>query len=481
MSSGNFIEKVKQKQFIDQNLLNVGDINRKDVEYKMLLNFDYSKFLKDSKPSVINQGDYWQKQQFLQQYKDEILYIPPINTDIRFSEVLPPFEISKHPELNNVIVPDNFDWRNIQPNDTEEIKFKKSLISPPGDQGLCGSCWALASANVIADNFVVSGLVSYNPNLSTTWSLACYPQNQCAGGNPAILMKNISEGGLASNHCIDYSWCHQDKECNGKIKNINVSDKTLNEKIPNCGCYYNDIKHYLYYIEPNSESVHVNVSKDLSSSDIINIVKKHIYTVGPVIAGFIVFNNFKNGNFTNINGGVYLENGIYNNDGNQLQFSQDETKTKNFIGSHAVGIIGWGIAENIIVDNNGTRSNVPYWYCRNSWGKKWGVDKGYFKIAMYPWNKISQFSVQVNISEQQEIPILGGGIIFTYVKQKPVLTSLYQIKQQYLENKRRNDIYYKNENIKEKFYIFPNNTTLKIISIVSVFIFIFLLLVKLNL
>ena len=37
-------------------------------------------------------------------------------------------------------------------------KTKGGAITTPGNQGLCGSCWAISSAGIISDNFVVSGL-----------------------------------------------------------------------------------------------------------------------------------------------------------------------------------------------------------------------------------------------------------------------------------------------------------------------------------
>jgi hypothetical protein len=63
-------------------------------------------------------------------------------------------------------------------------------------------------------------------------------------------------------------------------------------------------------------------------------------------------------------------------------------------GLHAVSIVGWGIAKNVQYDND-KYGDVPYWHCRNSWGSNWGYEGGYFKIAMYPFNKIAQFDKQV--------------------------------------------------------------------------------------
>lgn len=58
---------------------------------------------------------------------------------------------------------------------------------------LCGSCWAISAAGIVADNHVVSETVNWKPDLSTTWCLSCYPQSQCQGGNPALLYEDIAK------------------------------------------------------------------------------------------------------------------------------------------------------------------------------------------------------------------------------------------------------------------------------------------------
>lgn len=71
--------------------------------------------------------------------------IPPVNTDITFSGVIPDFKLSEAPGLSAMpsdILPEQFDWGHSGKNDTEDIKRKKGLITLPGNQRVCGSCWA---------------------------------------------------------------------------------------------------------------------------------------------------------------------------------------------------------------------------------------------------------------------------------------------------------------------------------------------------
>lgn len=353
--------------------------------------------------------------------------IPPINTVAKFSSILPTFELKQNlglAAMDHTKLPENFNWRH-------NGGKKSQLISKPGNQMLCGSCWAISTAGIVGDNHVVSNTVNWKPNLSTTWSLSCYPQKQCEGGNPAKLLQDIAKNGIATKNCVDYSWCNNSDSCNGKAskhfestqnKNINLSTF-----IPNCGCYNSNNKHYLYSIEaPNLISIDKG---GLNEDNFAITVKKHIYNYGPVQGGFIVFKNFRTGAFTKVNGGVYLETGVYDN--KPIHFDNEQINTKtNYIGTHSIAIIGWGVEKNIIVDNNGVKKDVPYWYCRNSWTDKWG-DGGYFKMAMYPFNKISQFDKIISLQAPSGMIEIGGMVIFRATK-APELKKLPKIQSKFL-------------------------------------------------
>ena len=72
--------------------------------------------------------------------------IPPVNTDITFSGVIPDFKLSEAPGLSAIpsdILPEQFDWGHSQSTDTDDVRKKKRLISKPGNQRICGSCWLL--------------------------------------------------------------------------------------------------------------------------------------------------------------------------------------------------------------------------------------------------------------------------------------------------------------------------------------------------
>ena len=216
--------------------------------------------------------------------------IPPLNTNIQFSSTLPRYQLSKHPglaALDHTLLPEKFNWR-------EDGGEKTALISQPGNQMLCGSCWAISAAGIVADNHVVAGTVNWKPNLSTTWSLSNYPQSQCKGGNPATLLQDISEHGISTDHCVDYSWCSESNDCNGKATaHFEQKDVNLSELIPDEGCYDSKVPHYMYYID-SPETISLGDS-GMNSDTFTNTVKKHIYYNGPVQGGFLVFKNFMKG------------------------------------------------------------------------------------------------------------------------------------------------------------------------------------------
>lgn len=397
------------------------------------LNYNFLEKLKNLNPTFINKLKVDDNNVFSSNNITSQI-IPPLNTIIDF-KILPSItsDIMNSYQTSSLQIKENFNWRS-----------SSELISKPGNQMLCGSCWAISTAGIINDNFIVSKMVDFNPNLSTTWCLACFPQLQCKGGNPAKLFKDISKGGIVSNHCVDYSWCANNEKCNGNSIAHFEEGEDISQYIPNCGCYFQgEDLHYIYYIDEP-----MTIYKDLNgmSDDIYTMtVKKHILEHGPVLGGFIVFDNFMSGNFTNINGGVYLESGVYGFD--SISFDENYlSEPQNYIkGSHAVAIIGWGTEKNIIVDNYGTRKDVPYWYCRNSWTKNWGHDGGYFKMAMHPYNKISQFDKIVSINDNLNT-YSSGGIVLITVSKNPEKVTLKQVDEKFLQNKRlQKDEYYKNE------------------------------------
>lgn len=373
--------------------------------------------------------------------KPKEIIIPPLNTDIRFSETLPMstrkqkevvehfwdfppiYMLQKVIDIGSNDHRENFSWTIPNKRDDELALAKKLLISAPFNQQGCGSCWAVAVCTTMSDCLVVAGVLDWEPKISPTYAMACYPQGRCEGGIPAILAKDLETSGISDESCIDYSWCKDNKNCNTEDAAehfFNIEPEKLSQIIPKCGCdNYSD--RYYFFLDKGTEMI--SISQAWTINDFRKMVQNHILNFGPVIGGYIVLKNFLNGNFTNIEEGVYFDRADYDNIGHdeQLFFSDTVSSPLNSVGLHAVSIVGWGLAKNIQFDN-GKRGDVPFWYCRNSWDEQWG-DRGYFKIAMYPFNKIAQFDKEINANLGTQAVRIGGIMLMRATKAPELIVS----------------------------------------------------------
>ena len=331
---------------------------------------------------------------------------PPCNADIRFqvgkfSLQYPRFNLTSEDQK----LPLN--WKNFS-NDKNEKDKRLRLSLRPVNQGKCGSCFAVAIATTLSDNFLFGMKLNYNPNLSPMYILSCLKDsrynNTCGGGNPAGVVDDIIAGGIATNCCINYyKICSENQYCSGAGKDqTNVTLDQRNSIIDNlgCGCCTNGV-HKLYKVR----------EKVISFSP--NDIKLHLVKFGAAVGGFIVYKNFikdkGKGKFIETNG-IYIQSVNYSGNVNDIYTP---------VGGHAISIIGWG-SEKLTFkdqyDNQYKDVTIDYWMCRNSWGDKWG-DNGYFKYAMYtefsdtnlpPINKNVAFEKE---SEQYGEPGLGGVIL----------------------------------------------------------------------
>jgi len=418
-----------------------------------MIDFDkYKNLLDESIPSVVYKKIKKKKKNGQYSINTEKLMIPPFNTDIRFD--LPSF-ILKTKGLNaqQLNVPENFNWRATEGDvESEDILNKKKIFPTPLNQYLCGSCWAFAGVNVVEGNYVVSGIIKQKIDLSPTWVLSNYPQSQCRGGSPVKFFTDISTGGIVWKNCVDYSWCSLNEECNGTaLKHFDSvgGHVDLSKYIPPSGCYFNT-EQYMFTIDKNITMFAGTPDSEVNKKS--REIEIHIYNSGPVLGGFFVLENFMGGEFTSINGGVYLERGNYKDiqDG-KLTFNNSNIEPNKLKGGHAICIIGWGIEKNILTNDN-EYNDVPYWYCMNSWGVNWG-DGGYFKIAKYPWNKISQFDKTITLNSSKG-KSEAGGIVCITVSKPP---SIIQTKKIPNEGKLENDIsFYKSDLVLQDKY--PNGS-----------------------
>ena len=348
------------------------------------------------------------------------IVIPPLNSinDLTAATAITKLGLEELTQAyeNLPTPPISFTWQDHLP----------TLTRPP-NQGVCGCCWAVAIASAINDVFQVSALISQNPKLTATYLLACDTvfNQQCNGGNPYLALEWIAKNGLGVS---GFDWCLDNRQCNGTNKEQPVSGDILNSLIPSC----NKVKQTSNLIF-RIGNVQTCILKEEEAQDLqryerySNSIKKHILQFGPVVGGFIVFSNLFSGYFySNYNpDGIYLENVDYQTHTYKFQVCSQQCIRNQFdlancgqdkeclqcqqcnqnnafripMGGHAVTIVGWGespVKGSLLGSGYDQESfyKVPYWLIRNSWGEQWG-NKGYYRHARYPFNKVSQFDIPV--------------------------------------------------------------------------------------
>jgi hypothetical protein len=348
------------------------------------------------------------------------------NAKITFFNNVKSFQIQQT-DLDNVLehakkLPKYYNWVE-----------QSAEICRPFDQGLCGSCWAVAAATAMSDVFVISKKVKANPKISPTYFLSCLPQAQCNGGDPSQALNDMVNQGVATDDCLDYSWCS--KTACGGDPTKHFEQRSANTYVPRCSCTkpapeYNryfaeepqaicvppvmsdfnsmeraNIGYYLQGMYGLTGSGYANLAK-YNYKDIQALIKNHIYNHGPVIGGFHVFKNFFKGRYNSTNG-IYIETATY---GGITGVNYDDVEA-DWAGSHAVVIVGWGSDQ---IENE----TVDYWIVRNSWGESWG-NNGYFKMGMYGnekgkkyQNRFSQFEYPSIVMTNEGIALTGGVLLF---------------------------------------------------------------------
>ena len=225
----------------------------------------------------------------------------------------PGYRPERKERFSRVYTPE-FDWR-----DRNGVNY----MPPVTNQGKCGSCYAVATANMLHARFKIHSNGIVNKFFAPQEVLSCSEYAQgCKGGFPYLIHKYAEDFGLIEEGCYPYTASHEDK-CSPKIED--------------CPRYFVTDYKYIggYYGGVNADDMLEELVRN-----------------GPIAVGILVEADFP----------MYSE-GIYKHTGVQDEYNLWEPV------SHAVVICGYG-------EDNG----VKYWIVQNSWGKDWG-ENGYFRIA----------------------------------------------------------------------------------------------------
>jgi len=279
----------------------------------------------------------------------------------------------------------------------------KDLLSPVGDQGACGNCWAWASACALADRFAIlsTGAIKFIPSpaemticskdfkYKTQWGNEkelrkmdddLHINRACNGNALPDIANSIYTDGITTYDCIpiDYPVGYGVVAKNTSSGIVNPSGGGTGGKSP----YSYEISAKVdtkYSIPRTREPKELPYCIDISglyfdrclnskkamrkyrASTVYNLEKSanalmyDIYKYGPTMAGFMVFPSFVSPGYT----------------GKKI-YTREDTLNSDAAGGHAIRVVGWGEEE------QGGRL-VKYWIIANSWGTDWGED-GYFKL-----------------------------------------------------------------------------------------------------
>lgn len=276
----------------------------------------------------------------------------------------------------------------------------RDFLSPIRDQGQCGNCWAIATTSVLSDRYAIQSLNQINIEFSP------YATTVCAGvidsqpyyDDKVISQKNLeahSEAACSGNTIYNalsflYIYGAMEHSCYSKglfkEKGISYLDdfKTIND-LPTCQelagrdfdqCLNSDIA-ARYFRSIGSYTIEENPADNYLT------IREEIYQFGPVISGFIIYDDF-----------------LEEYDGTTIYMGPKKESSSQ--GGHAIKIVGWGREK---VDGQ----DVNYWWIGNSWGKNWGIG-GFFKMKM----GIPECQLEKNIATM--IPdIKGLKIVYDFI------------------------------------------------------------------
>ena len=219
----------------------------------------------------------------------------------------------------------------------------RAIIGTVRDQGKCGSCWAVATAEVMNDRLCIASNGAEQRELSPQYPLSCYDGGQgCQGGDVAVAMheattKGMVFGGMLNRSkasCLPYEF----QPCEHPCQVAGVVPHECPAHVDDGVCLGNTFKLSDQKVFPKSD-VYTCPPNDWAC------VAQEIMTYGPVAVTFGTVHS----DFYGYHSGVYTV--------------REEDKNNEGLGMHATKLIGWGFDE---------ATGHPYWLMMNSWDN-WGI------------------------------------------------------------------------------------------------------------
>jgi len=217
-------------------------------------------------------------------------------------------------------LPDSLDWTD---------KDGASFVATPSNQGSCGSCYAVSSADALSSRLKISKAAGAPDNLSSQQMLCSdrYAQG-CSGGFPVLIWLFAQAEYLVSDSVSPYKGNSGLATCSAADDGASADTKVGASKGGYIGGYYGAC----------SERAMI---KELQN--------------GPIVVAFEATGDF-----------FHYKEGVYEGTPTDVITANRWEPT-----NHAVVAVGYG---------TDAASGLKYWKVKNSWGPSWG-EAGFFRIA----------------------------------------------------------------------------------------------------
>ena len=226
--------------------------------------------------------------------------------------------------------------------------YKPQLLSKNMDQGICGSCWAFATCNVLSDRASIFTNGVFKKRLSVQQVISCL-KDGCQGGKPEDVFKWFLDHKLYTEEKYRY-----------KQENSTDISTSCNYFKPTENTEFNIREgsiHSLTEFIPESQPDRTILEKNIKN------MKLELLLNGPFFATITIYEDFIHFGGTSV-------------------YKYDH-KSKSQ-GGHAIEVVGY-CDKNTDIRHEFQGYDEGYWICRNSWSKDWPRktnDKGYFAIVM---------------------------------------------------------------------------------------------------